>query len=179
MLLLNGILVVLLVAFLYYAVILNRKLGSLRDSKGELEKVIVTFADATERANKSIHGFKSNADQSGRALQDTIDKARGLRDDLNFLIDKAESVANRLEGGIRAGRPQAPAAPSAPAAEAASREADVVIEPLAEPKAEPKPAARPAPAAAAEAPLDPKMVKKDKPQSKAERELLKALQSMR
>lgn len=108
----EGILIVLLVVFLFYAMMLNKRLGNLRESRGELEKLIHTFADATSRADKSIHGFKSTADHSGKALQDAITKAQGLRDDLAFLIEKAEAVADRLDTGIRTSRPQAGVAPA-------------------------------------------------------------------
>ena len=101
---LQAILIMLLMAFLYYAILLNKRLGNLRASRGELEKLIHTFADATNRADKSIHGFKSTADQSGKRLQDAIVRSQGLRDDLVFLIEKAENMADRLDNGINAGR---------------------------------------------------------------------------
>ena len=101
----DGLLIVLLVVFLYYALLLNRRLGGLRASKSELEKVINTFADATTRADKSIAGFKSTAEQSGKNLQELIDKAQILRDDLAFMIEKADLIADQLEGRLRQNKP--------------------------------------------------------------------------
>lgn len=161
---LQAVLVVLLVVFLFYAMMLNKRLGNLRESRGELEKLIHTFADATSRADKSIHGFKSTADHSGKALQDAIVKAQGLRDDLAFLIEKAEAVADRLDTGIRSARPQAGAAGDGnpmPARRPAARPVQ---------QAETTATAGRRSAAVAEGGRAP---------SKTEQELMKSLQSMR
>jgi len=192
-LLIEALLAILLCVFLYYAVVLNRRLGSLRDSKGELEKVISTFAEATGRADKSIQGFRANAEQSGRALQETMDRAQTLRDDLAFMIDKADSLADRLDGAIRNARSAGgvsikdePAAALGAAAAPLIKEDDVPVQaPVTKPSdlldedapsaddivAEPKGEKAKA--------LEDAVGKKKRPQSKAEQELLKALQSMR
>lgn len=175
-LIVEGILAILLLAFLYYAVMLHRRLGSMRDSKGELEKLINTFADATGRADKSIQGFKATAEQSGRSLQETIDRAQSLRDDLAFLIEKAEQMADRTESSLRQQRSAAPAGkPTAPRSEAAGKQQ------------RPRPPASPEtrqgntpPGGQPVSEIAPGAEDGDsRVQSKAEQELLKALQSMR
>jgi len=91
---------VLLVVTIGYAVVLNRKLGSLRRHKEELERLAATFSQSTARADDSIQRLKSTTD----VLQKNIDKAQGLRDDLAFLIDRGSVTADRLEEAVRGTR---------------------------------------------------------------------------
>lgn len=101
---LDVILAVLLVVTISYAVVLNRKLGSLRRDKAKLESLAASFGQATLRAEESIGRLRNTAE----ALQEKIEKAQALRDDLAFLVDRGTSAADRLEGAIRASRAKAP-----------------------------------------------------------------------
>ena len=102
------LLILLLVAFISYAIILNRRLGSIRESKSELEKVVNAFTEATSRADRSLKSLRMTADQTGRSLQHNIIKAQSLRDELSFLIERADRLAGKLENSIRSKRPAAP-----------------------------------------------------------------------
>lgn len=102
-LMLDIVVAVLLLVTIGFAIVLNRKLGSLRSHKEELEKLAVTFSQSTARAEDSIHRLKGTTEQ----LQKGIDKAQGLRDDLTFLIDRGGLTADRLEDGVRGGRGKA------------------------------------------------------------------------
>ena len=97
---LDIVLAILLVATIGYAMVLNGKLGSLRRHKEELEKLAETFTNSTTRAKDSIAGLKSSTAE----LQADIAKAVGLKDDLNFLIDRSATAADRLESAIRESR---------------------------------------------------------------------------
>lgn len=102
---------VLLVTTIGYAIVLNRKLGNLRQHKEELERLAMTFSQATVRAEDGVQRLKSSTEQ----MQKSIDKAQGLRDDLAFLIDRGSLAADRLEEGVRGTRSQMPETkPSAP-----------------------------------------------------------------
>ena len=116
----------LLVVTISYAVVLNRRLRTMRQDKAELEKLAASFGAATTRAEDSIGRLKSTADD----LRERIDKAQALRDDLAFLIDRGGSTADRLEEAVRAARDKAPVAPKVKAAEK--------IKPAAEPAVEAK-----------------------------------------
>ncbi len=104
---LDIIVAVLLAVTIGYGVVLNRKLGNLRSFKTELETLSSKFGDATARADESVGKLKKTA--SG--LSDSIEKARSLRDDLVFLIDRGDATADRLEEVLRAGRKVSPAVP--------------------------------------------------------------------
>lgn len=167
-LILDMLIAILLIATIAYAVMLNRRLTDLRKDQSELEKLAQSFNDATIRAEESIHKLTGSAEDMKRDVQDTLRKAEALRDDLNFLIERAGSSADKLEERVRNNRPE-PAAAPAPAY-SGKKVKDTVVPP--EPKA--APAAKPKP--------EPSFLDDDddyKPKTDAERELLKALESVR
>ncbi|MEQ8966898.1 MAG: DUF6468 domain-containing protein, partial [Azospirillaceae bacterium] len=130
-LILDGLVVVLLVATIIYAAILNRRLSSLRDNRAELERAARTFSEAAGRADAGLKALKTTAEATGGNLQKDIDRARALKDELGFLVESAEALAQRLELAASVGRagpaPEAAApAPTAPASEATERPAEEI-----------------------------------------------------
>lgn len=91
---------VLLVVTIGYAIVLNQRLGRLRRDKAQLEKLAVTFGESTARAEDSILKLRKTAE----SLQERIDKAQSLRDDLAFLIDRGGQAADNLEDLVRVTR---------------------------------------------------------------------------
>jgi len=144
----------LLLATLSYCILLNRRLAALRDDKGELRELIGGLAAASQRAEASVAALRAAAEQVGVGLQEEIDRARALRDDIAFLLERGGSLADRLEGAIRHGREETRAAPAAsspqPARPAPASRASTRAEPRPPaPRVEPQPpAAEPAPRAA-------------------------------
>jgi hypothetical protein len=105
------LLAVLLTATIVYAAVLNKKLTQLRDSREEMEKLIGEFSQATAKAEESLRELKERAAASGEELETRVahvdkqlETARGLADDLSFMVEKGGSIADRLEEGIREGR---------------------------------------------------------------------------
>jgi hypothetical protein len=96
--------ILLLVPTIIYAVILNRRLSTLRKSRGELAKVVSSLNEATMRAEAGIPKLKKATHEANSALQDRVEKAHSLRDDLAFMIERSEEMADRLEGAVRTGR---------------------------------------------------------------------------
>lgn len=116
---LNLVVIVLLVPTIAYAIILNRRLTALRTSRDELAKVVASFNDATLRAEAGIPKLKKATTEANLALKDRVDKAQTLRDDLAFMIERAEELATRLENGVKVARNESlptpgSAAPAAP-----------------------------------------------------------------
>ncbi len=159
-LIMDMLIAVLLVATIAYAVMLNRRLSDLRKDQSELEKLSERFNDATIRAEESIHKLTGSAEDMKRDVQDTLRKAEALRDDLNFLIERAGVSADKLEESVRNNRPEPPAY-------SGKKVKDTVVAPA---QTAAKPAMEPAPAEQEE---------EYKPKTDAERELLKALESVR
>ena len=120
-LVLDGVIVVLLVATTGYAVVLNRRIGEMREWKAEFDRMITSFNQATTRAEAGIQSLKSIANQHGPDLQRSLDKARLLRDDLAYLVERGDTLADRLTESVRSAIPtpraaEAPIAASTPAA---------------------------------------------------------------
>src|SRR3954463_1043040 len=119
---LDVVVILLLVPTIIYAVILNRRLSALRRSREELSKVVNSFNEATMRAEAGIPKLKKATTEANITLKERVDKAQTLRDDLAFMIERAEELAARLEGAVRAARSEgvahtshaAPAAHPAP-----------------------------------------------------------------
>lgn len=101
--LLNVIVICLLVPTIIFAVILNKRLEVLRSSRADLGRLIEAFNEATTRAEAGIPRLKQAADSTGSHLKEQIQKAQILRDDLAFMIDRAENAAGRLETQSRSG----------------------------------------------------------------------------
>lgn len=96
--------ILLLILTIIYAVILNRRLTMLRRSRDELAKVVSSFNEATMRAEAGIPKLKKATIEANTALHDRVEKAHTLRDDLAFMIERAEEMADRLEDAVRVGR---------------------------------------------------------------------------
>ena len=98
---------VLLVVTISYAVILNKRLGSLRGDREELQKLALSFGEATGRAEESIAELRSTTE----LLQERIKRAEALREDLVFLMERGNTAADRLESLVRTARDDVGAAP--------------------------------------------------------------------
>ena len=103
----------LLVVMIVYAVRLNRRLSSLQEDKAEFERLLISFTDSTSRAESSVARLKASAIDTAQSLQDSVTQAQALRDDLAFMVERADELANRLEGAIRAARSESSVRPSA------------------------------------------------------------------
>lgn len=151
----------LLAVTIIYAWILNQRLSQLRRNRDDLAKVVSSFNDATARAEAGIPKLRKAAEDSGQALQERVEKAQSLRDDLAFMIERADAMADRLEHAVRSSREEVrvPQPSTAPARPGPVRMAPV----------------SPIPPVSSVNP-DPEL---DDDRSEAERELLRALQSVR
>jgi hypothetical protein len=128
---LDIVVILLLVPTIVYAVILNRRLTALRRSREELSKVVNSFNEATMRAEAGIPKLKKATTEANHTLKDRVEKAQTLRDDLAFMIERAEELASRLEGAVRAARNEG-AITQGPAPAAAATPS---VRPLTEPAA--------------------------------------------
>ena len=91
---------VLLVTTIAYAMVLNRKLSHMRKHRAALENISASFADATSRARESTLKLRGSTEE----LRECTGRAGAIRDDLQFLIERATATADRLEDGVRSAR---------------------------------------------------------------------------
>jgi hypothetical protein len=111
--LLETVLVVLLGATLFHAMRLERALGVLKRDRAALEELVAGFNASTRQAEAGIDRLRTAADGAGRQIAKQIDGAGTLKDDLMFLIERGERLADRIDKLVRAGRPLAGEAPRA------------------------------------------------------------------
>ncbi len=94
--LLDLILIGLLGSGLFYALRLTRQLADMRASRADMERFVADFNASVMRAEAGIQGLKAIARSSGDDLERLIEKGQGLRDELLFLSESADQIANRL-----------------------------------------------------------------------------------
>ena len=95
-LLIEVLLVLLLTATIYFAIRLNKRLTVLRVEKEQLEKLITQFELVADRAHSSLSGLRATADQVKSDLDDATNKSHAMRDELAFLIERADMNAEKL-----------------------------------------------------------------------------------
>jgi hypothetical protein len=91
-----------------YAFLLNKRLQALRADREEMERLLRKFYDAIQAADLGIKNMKSISHDLGRDLQDRIDKAKSLRDEMAFMLERGDLLANQLESSISSSRPERP-----------------------------------------------------------------------
>lgn len=185
-LVLDLVMVGLLVATIAYAIILNRQIIRLRESRGEMAELIKGLNEAMTKAEQGVRGMKRNAAETGEGLQRAIDKAAALRDELQFMIEAGNTLADRLSGFSDNDRPK-PAAvrPAGGAGRQPSASVAAALRPLLEEAEAAEAAAPPLPRRAAPSAPPKSDDDADRPRpgeeglSRAERELLRALENRR
>jgi hypothetical protein len=99
------VLVVLLGATLFQAIRLERALGALKRDRASLESLVVGFNASTHQAENGIQRLRSAADGAGRDIEAQLTKSVSLKDDLVFLTERGDRLADRLDTLVRAARP--------------------------------------------------------------------------
>jgi hypothetical protein len=95
---------ILLVVTIVYAAMLNRRLAALRSDKTELQMLIPSLGTASHSAEAAVAALKSANQEFGRQLETKVTRAQGLRDDLSYMIERGNTLADRLENALRAHR---------------------------------------------------------------------------
>jgi ABC-type transporter Mla subunit MlaD len=119
---LEGIVMLLLAAALPLVLRLERALAAVRRDRGALDGSATHLAEATRLAEAASLRLRATVESAGRQVADRLAAAEPVRDDLRYLVERAESMADRLEGLVRAARPSLAEAPAAvPAARPAGQ----------------------------------------------------------
>lgn len=108
-LLLDGLIAILLAVTIGYAAVLNVRLKKLRDAQSEFSALIDGFNESTATAEAVLSQIKSvaisgNGSLNRQQLNQQLTKGQGLSDDLNFLVQRGEALADRLAESMSAAR---------------------------------------------------------------------------
>lgn len=101
---LNLLVLIFLIIAIFYAGLLNYRLKKLRSNKDEVDMAIVRFDQAVSKADESISYLKDISGKSYNALLESIHKSQALRDELFFLLERGEELANKMDIQIRQAR---------------------------------------------------------------------------
>ena len=103
-LLINLIIIGLLIPTIIYAYRLNKNLSLLRQNQNSLAKLIQSLNEATIKAEHSIPKLKTATESTSGELKEVVDNAKLLKDDLMFINERADNLADRIENVIHDGR---------------------------------------------------------------------------
>jgi len=177
---------VLLVVTLGISLVLNRRLGNLRANQEEMRRLIGDFDKALAKARQGMAELKTASAAADTAHEERMKHAKTLRDELGFMVETADRLADRLAGEATASRGARQDRAQERSAElGVLRDGEMLASKIVPPRPQapvtPFPAKRAAPAqnGQAAAPAGGSKDFKIEPRSEAERELLMALRQAR
>jgi len=130
----DAIVALLLIATIGYSMVLNRRLGAVRNDREKFEALVRNLNAASQRAEAAVSNLRVTADDLSRRLEKKVEEARSLSDDLTYMIERGGSIADKLANQIRAGRDALKPdlqAEAKPAAAKPQPRLDHVVEPVA------------------------------------------------
>lgn len=103
-LIINLAIIGLLIPTIIYAYRLNKNLEILRQNQSSLARLVESLNDATIKAENSIPKLKTATQNTSGELKEVVNSAKNLKDDLIFINERADSLADRLENVIHNSR---------------------------------------------------------------------------
>jgi hypothetical protein len=93
---LDLVLILIVGAGLVQAARLITHLAGLRQGRLDMERFVHDFNSTVMRAEAGIKGLRQAARESGDDLEKLVEKALAVRDELQFITESADQVAERL-----------------------------------------------------------------------------------
>lgn len=103
-LIINLAIIFLLIPMIVFAYNLNKSLKALRQNQNSLAQLVSALNEATFKAENSIPKLKTATEHSSEGLKEVVDNAKELKNDLLFINERADSLADRLENVISTSR---------------------------------------------------------------------------
>jgi len=95
-LILDVVMIAMMAATMIYAFTLNRNLERLKSVKTEFDATVQKLTLSITQAEKGLQDLKLTAQEVGGDMESRIADARGLAQELQFMIETADGMANRL-----------------------------------------------------------------------------------
>lgn len=118
--LLDAVVIVTLLYAIYYMRIVAKSMRVIRDGKSEMQQILKEMTQSIAKAEETVQGMKRLADDKGRNLQRQMDDAQQLAEELKFINQTANTMAQRLEKNTTLAAAAHPATAPKPTAAAAS-----------------------------------------------------------
>jgi len=99
----------LLAATLPMAWRLDRMLRALRADRVALERGAEGLGEASRQAEAALMRLRATTELAGRQVAERVAGAESIREDLRYLVERAETLADRLEVAVQQARPLATA----------------------------------------------------------------------
>lgn len=99
--------VALLLGAMPFALRLERELRAVRRDRSALDGSASGLTEASRLAEAAALRLRATAETAGRQIAEKLAAAEPLRDDLRYLVERAEALADRLDGLVRTARPLA------------------------------------------------------------------------
>ena len=96
-LILDGLILVLLGGTIFFAARLSVHLKTFRSNRAQLEQLVKELAEQIAQADRAVAGMREAAREGGRDLQQRINEARALSEELQFMNETGNNLAGRLE----------------------------------------------------------------------------------
>lgn len=94
---LDAVILILLCVTIFYAARLSMFMNNFRDNKAEFEVLMGNLSRNIQRAEQAITTMRMLAAESGSELDTAVKEAKFLSDELRFMTDAGDNLANRLE----------------------------------------------------------------------------------
>lgn len=98
------IVIVLMGATIFYTMLVNRRLTSLQEGRDQLQTFVESFGESLQQAERSVKELKETGQSIYEVIQKESDAAVRLRDDLVFLTERGEQIADELDKSIMSSR---------------------------------------------------------------------------
>lgn len=96
-LVLDGIIVILLIATIIYAARLSLYLKKFKESREDLEGIIKNLSTHIDKAEGAVQTLNESVEDASEDLQRRMNKANAMFDELDIVVQSGDSLANRLE----------------------------------------------------------------------------------
>lgn len=97
----------LLAATLPMAWRLDRMLRAVRADRAALEQGANGLGEASRLAEAALMRLRATTELAGRQVAERVAGAETIREDLRYLVERAETLADRLEAAVQQARPMA------------------------------------------------------------------------
>lgn len=99
-------------ATIYHALRLSRQFAAMQADRKAFDALIQSLNIAASRAEAAIKSLRDAATESGNALQEKVNRCRGLADELEIMIQAGDNLADRLNKVATESRKAASPTPS-------------------------------------------------------------------